>query len=35
MPLHGETKPLENVLKGCFKKKKFSETFYKLILKSC
>ena len=33
MPLHGETKPLENVLKGCFKKEKFSETFYKLILK--
>ena len=35
MPLHGETKPLENVLKGCFKKEKFSETFYKLILKKC
>ena len=34
-PLHGETKPLENVLKGCYKRKNFSEVFYKLTLKNC
>ena len=34
-PLHGETKPLENILKSCFKKEKFTETFYKLILNNC
>ena len=34
-PLHGETKPLENILKNCYKKQKFSETFYKLILNNC
>ena len=34
-PLHGETKPLENILKNCYQKKQFSETFYKLILKNC
>ena len=34
-PLHGETKPLENVLNNCYNKKKFSETFYKLELDNC
>ena len=34
-PLHGETKPLENILKDCYQKQVFSETFYKLILKDC
>ena len=34
-PLHGETKPLENILKNCYEKQIFSETFYKLILNNC
>ena len=34
-PLHGENKPLENILKNCYQKKKISETFYKLILNNC
>ena len=34
-PLHGETKPLENILKNCYQKRVFSETFYKLILNNC
>ena len=34
-PLHGETKPLENILKGCYQRKNFSDVFYKLILKNC
>ena len=34
-PLHGETKPLENVLNGCYQRKNFSDVFYKLILKDC
>ena len=34
-PLHGETKPLENVLEGCYQRKNFSDVFYKLILKNC
>tara|TARA_Y100000817_G_C16501048_1_gene386786 strand:- start:52 stop:507 length:456 start_codon:yes stop_codon:yes gene_type:complete len=34
-PLHGETKPLENILKNCYEKQTFSETFYKLILSNC
>ncbi len=34
-PLHGETKPLENILKDCYEKQIFSETFYKLILNNC
>ena len=34
-PLHGETKPLENVLDGCYQKKNFSDVFYKLILTNC
>tara|TARA_B100001564_G_scaffold313188_1_gene286547 strand:+ start:4053 stop:5606 length:1554 start_codon:yes stop_codon:yes gene_type:complete len=34
-PLHGETKPLENVLKNCYRQENFSETFYKLILNNC
>ena len=34
-PLHGETKPLENILKNCYKKHIFSETFYKLVLNNC
>ena len=34
-PLHGETKPLENILKNCYEKKTYSENFYKLILNSC
>ena len=33
-PLHGENKPLENILKTVTKKK-ISETFYKLILNNC
>ena len=32
-PLHGETKPLENILKDCYEKQTFSDAFYKLILK--
>ena len=31
-PLHGEKKPIENILKNCYEKKNFSEIFYKLIL---
>ena len=34
-PLHGETKPLENILKNCYKKQNISENFYKLILNNC
>ena len=34
-PLHGETKPLENIVKNCYEKQIFSETFYKLILNNC
>ena len=34
-PLHGETKPLENIVKTCYEKQIFSETFYKLILNNC
>tara|TARA_B100001057_G_C22318667_1_gene744880 strand:+ start:127 stop:582 length:456 start_codon:yes stop_codon:yes gene_type:complete len=34
-PLHGESKPLENVLDNCYQKQSYSETFYKLILKKC
>lgn len=34
-PLHGETKPLENILKDCYQRKIFSETFYKLVLNNC
>ena len=34
-PLHGETKPLENILKNCYQKHNYSETFYKLILNNC
>ncbi len=34
-PLHGETKPLENILKSCYVRKNFSEVFYQLILKNC
>ena len=34
-PLHGETKPLENILKNCYQKQIFSETFYKLTLNNC
>ncbi len=34
-PLHGEAKPLENILKSCYQKKIISETFYKLILNNC
>ena len=34
-PLHGETKPLENILKNCYQKKIFSENFYKLMLNNC
>ncbi len=35
LPLHGETKPLENILDNCFQKKNYSEVFYKLDLKNC
>ncbi len=34
-PLHGETKPLENILKNCYEKQIFSEYFYRLILNNC
>ncbi len=34
-PLHGETKPLENILSNCYQKKIFSEAFYKLVLSNC
>ena len=34
-PLHGETKPLENILNNCFEKQTFSKNFYKLILNNC
>ena len=34
-PLHGETKPLENILKNCYQKQIFSDTFYKLVLNNC
>ena len=34
-PLHGEAKPLENVLENCYQKQVFSKTFYKLVLKDC
>ena len=34
-PLHGETKPLENILQNCYKKENISENFYKLILNNC
>jgi len=34
-PLHGENKPLENILKKCYKKEIFSETFYKLDVSKC
>ncbi len=35
LPLHGETKPLENILNNCYHKEIFSEVFYKLNLKNC
>ena len=35
MPLHGDTKPLENVLTGCFKKEAISPKLYKLKLNNC
>ena len=35
LPLHGEKKPLENVLENCFEKQTFSEVFYKLKLSNC
>jgi|TARA_B100001741_G_scaffold287891_1_gene265693 hypothetical protein len=35
LPLHGENKPLENVLENCFEKQTFSEVFYKLKLSNC
>ena len=35
LPLHGETKPLENILNNCYKKEIFSKVFYKLNLKNC
>ena len=35
LPLHGETKPLENILSNCFRKEEISNVFYKLILKDC
>tara|TARA_Y100000590_G_scaffold429411_1_gene541964 strand:+ start:130 stop:759 length:630 start_codon:yes stop_codon:yes gene_type:complete len=34
-PLHGESKPLENILDNCYQKQKFSENFYKLALTNC
>ncbi len=34
-PLHGETKPLENILKNCFTKTDIAENFYKLKLFNC
>ena len=35
LPLHGETKPLENILSNCYQRESFSEVFYKLDLKNC
>ncbi len=35
LPLHGEAKPLENILNNCYEKEIFSEVFYKLNLKNC
>ncbi len=35
LPMHGETKPLENILNNCFKKLNYSDNFYKLILNNC
>ena len=32
MPLHGESKPLENILNNCYQRENFSENFYKLNL---
>ena len=34
-PLHGEKKPLENILKNCYQKQEFSKDFYKLKLINC
>ena len=35
MPLHGESKPLENILNNCYQRENFSENFYKLNLNDC
>ncbi len=35
LPMHGETKPLENILNNCFKRLNYSDNFYKLILNNC
>ena len=34
-PLHGDERPLENVLESCFQKVELSEKLYKLELKNC
>ncbi len=34
-PLHGEKKPLENILVNCYRKEVLSKVLYKLILKNC
>ena len=35
MPMHGEEKPLENILNNCFKKIILSKTLYKLDISDC
>ena len=34
-PLHGDTKPLENIIKSCSEKVILSEFFYKIKLNNC
>ena len=34
-PLHGDERPLENVLENCFQKVELTEKLYKLELKNC
>ncbi len=34
-PLHGENKPLENILDNCYSKEILSDVLYKLVLKQC
>ena len=34
-PLHGETKPLENIFGNCLKKRYFNKVFYKIIINKC
>ena len=34
-PLHGEKKPLENILNNCFDKEVLTDVLYQLNLKNC